>query len=101
KKGTPIHVRAALMHNYWAEKKGLGKRIKPIADGERIKYVHLKVPNPTREDVFAFVGKLHPDLDVHRHVCKKTHFEKGFIAPLEGILKAINWDWEKRNTLDF
>ena len=98
---TPIAVRAALMHNHWIEKKGFHGKIKPIENGERIKYIHLKMPNPTREDVFGFIGKLHKDLDIHRHIDKNVMFEKGFIAPLEGILNAIGWEWEQKNTLDF
>lgn len=98
---TPIAVRAALMHNHIVDQKGLGSKIKKIEDGERISYLHLKMPNPTHEDVIGFIGKFPSDFGLEKYVDKKTQFEKGFIAPLEGVLNAIGWDWEEKNTLDF
>lgn len=99
KSKTPAHVRAALMHNHLIAKNGLN--IKPIGDGEKIKFVYLKMPNPIHENIIAYVGKFPHEFGLEKYICKKTMFEKGFIGPLEGVLNAINWDWEEKNTLDF
>lgn len=96
---TPAHVRAALLHNRMIETQNL--KIKPIGEGEKIKFVYLKMPNPIHENIIAFVGKLPSEFGLDSYVCKETMFEKGFIAPLEGVLEAIKWDWEEKNTLDF
>ena len=100
KSGTPIQVRAALMHNKLVRDKGLTSKIREIADGERIKYIHLKTPNPTREDVIAYVGKFPKEFNLEKYIDKKAMFEKGFLGPIEGVLDAIGWESEEKNLLD-
>lgn len=97
---TPVAVRGALMHNHLIKEKGLSSKIQQIGDGDRVKFVYLKMPNPTHENVISYVNKLPVEFNVAKYVDKKTQFEKGFIKPLEGVLSAINWNWEEKNLLD-
>ena len=54
-KGTPIHVRGALLYNFYIKEKGLDKKYAYIQNGEKIKFCYLKSPNPIRENVISFI----------------------------------------------
>lgn len=100
KKGTPMHVRAALMYNHMLKQKGLTDTYQPIQSGDRIKYIPLKLPNPTAENVIGFVDKLPAEFDMNRYVNYDHQFNKTFIEPLELILDAIGWSAEPRASLE-
>jgi len=53
--GTPIHVRGSVVFNQMIEKLKLQNKYQTIASGEKIKFVYLKNPNPTREHVISCV----------------------------------------------
>lgn len=95
---TPIAVRAALLHNHIVREKGLTD-IRPISDGDKIKFVALKMPNPIHEDVIGFVGKLPEEFALNRYVDYKTQFEKGFMKPLRAVLEVIEWNEEEQVSL--
>jgi len=100
KKGTPIHVRAALMFNHNIEKNNLQKKHELIKNGEKIKFVYLSLPNPIKENVIAYADYLPPELKLNDYIDYKKQFEKTFLDPLEPILEAIGWSSKERNTLD-
>jgi DNA polymerase elongation subunit (family B) len=101
KKGTPIHVRGSLLFNHHLAMKGLEKKYQSISEGDKVKFIALKMPNTIHEDVIAFSGKLPPEFDLVRFVDYQKQFEKAFIKPLDGILEAIGWTAEEVVTLDF
>ena len=45
-KGTPIHVRGALLYNHYVQKKKISNKYPLIQEGEKIKFIYLKSPNP-------------------------------------------------------
>jgi hypothetical protein len=101
KKGTPIHVRGSLLYNNWVNRMNLQSKYPLIGDGDKVKFVALKMPNPIHENVIAFNGKLPVEFKLEQYVDYKTQFEKAFLKPLEGILESIGWTAEERVTLDF
>lgn len=101
KKGCPIHVRGALLYNHTLKRLGLDSKYPAIADGDKVKFVALKMPNPLHENVIAFPSKLPTEFGLDRFIDYKTQFEKAFIAPLENILEAIGWEAEEKIKLDF
>lgn len=100
KKGTPIHSRAAILYNEYT-KSHRGK-YQSIANGDKIKFIYLKLPNPIKEDVIGFPssGHLPKELNVHNYIDWDLQFEKVFIAPMKGMLDALNWEIEKQNSLE-
>lgn len=100
KKGTPMHVRAALMHNHMIKTLGLDDSYQPIQSGDKIKYIALRSPNPTNENVIGFIDKLPPEFGLHQYVDYELQFNKVFLEPLELILHAIKWSAEPRASLE-
>lgn len=98
-KGTPIHIRGAILYNSILDK--LDKNIyDKINDGDKIKYVYLKTPNPIGENVIAFPIKFPDYKNLHEYVDKKTQFEKVFINPLEKITSMIGWKIKDEQNLE-
>ena len=101
KKGCPIHVRGSLLYNHTLKRLGLDSKYPSIGDGDKVKFVALKMPNPLHENVIAFPSKLPSELGLEKFIDYKVQFEKAFVAPLENILEAIGWEAEETVKLDF
>ena len=100
RKSTPIHVRGALIYNNMLKQHKLTNKYLPIGEGEKIKFCHIKVPNPAMSNIIATSGSLPKELDLQKFIDYDTQFEKSFIDPLQTILGVIGWHTEKRVTLD-
>jgi DNA polymerase elongation subunit (family B) len=100
KKGTPQHVRASLIYNHLIRDRGLSKEYEFIQEGEKIRFVHLKEPNPFQSDVIAFPTILPKELGVEPYIDYDNQFEKAFVDPLKIILDCIGWKTEKVSSLE-
>lgn len=98
-KGTPIHVKGALLYNHMIKKKGLGKKYQEIGDGDKIKFALLKMPNPLHDTVISVLDELPVEFDLQRYVDYDAQFQKSFLEPIKSIMDTIGWDTEKRATL--
>lgn len=101
KKGTPIHVRGALVYNRLIKDKKLDKKYPCIHEGDKIKFIYLREPNPTQENVITMSEEgLPQELNLHKYVDYELQFEKTFVDPLKIILDAINWSTKKTMSFD-
>ena len=100
RKSTPIHVKGSLIHNHMLTSKKLSRKYPKIQEGEKIKFVYLKKPNPTGDIVVSMLNKLPEEFDLKEYIDYDTQFNKSFIDPLKLILNVIGWDTEKRSSLD-
>lgn len=104
-KSTPIAVKGALIYNYYIEQFRIGKKYKRIIEGDKIKFLYLKKPNPLggvygTDQVVAFPNVLPKEFNLNDYIDYKTQFEKAFIDPLTIILDTIGWSSERKNTLE-
>ena len=99
-KGTPIHVRGALLYNALLKELDLERKYTPIKDGEKIKFLYLNPKNPIKENVIAFPDYLPEEFDLHKYVDHKLMFEKAFMNPVNPILDAIGWKPEPTVSLE-
>jgi len=100
KKGTPIHVKGALVYNHLLRRLNLTKRYQLIQEGEKIKFIYLKQPNPFNNNTLAFLSGIPKKLNAEMYIDHDLQFEKSFIEPLDIILSTINWHKEKVESLD-
>jgi DNA polymerase elongation subunit (family B) len=99
-KGCPIHVRGALIYNNAIRKAKLENQYEIIHNGEKIKFVYLKTPNPTKENVISYPLNLPKELDLQPFIDYNKMFAKTFGDPLDNILNAIGWTSEPVSNLD-
>jgi DNA polymerase elongation subunit (family B) len=100
KKGTPIHVKGALVYNHFLRELNLTKRYQQIQEGEKIKFVYLKQPNIFNNNTLAFLSGLPKQLGAEQYIDYDLQFDKSFLEPLDIILSAIDWQSEKVDSLD-
>ena len=100
KKGTPIHVRGALMHNHLIDDKKLQKKVEKIHGGDKVKFTYLRQPNPSKENVIAFIDYLPRQFKLEDHIDYNLQFEKTFLSAIEPVLTAVGWKSEKSITLE-
>jgi DNA polymerase elongation subunit (family B) len=99
-KGTPIHVRGALLFNHYIKKENLTNKYSLIQNGEKIKFCYLKKPNIIHENVISFIQDFPRELNISKYVDYDLQFDKAFLEPLRIILDAIGWSVEKTATLE-
>lgn len=100
KKGTPIHVRGALMYNKLIVDKKLEKVYQKIYEGDKIKFLYLIEPNTAGTNVISFQGTIPPEFGLDKYVDYDMMFQKAFLEPLNALLLCVNWQVKEKATLD-
>jgi len=100
KSGTPIHVKGAILYNHYLNKLDLTKKYPLIQEGEKLKYSYLKMPNPFKDTVISFPGRLPKEFDLHKYIDYDMQFDKCFLEPVKVILDCIGWKTEKVSSLE-
>jgi DNA polymerase elongation subunit (family B) len=100
RKGTPIHVRGVLVYNNILKQKKLEKKYPLIQNGEKIKFVYLKQPNPIKENVISYPTRLPKEFNLDEYIDYDLQFSKTFYEPINQILRCIGWSGEKINSLE-
>jgi len=99
-KGTPIHIRGALLYNHYVKKHKLDNKYSLIQNGEKVKFCYLKKPNIIHENIISFIQDFPREIGLDRYVDYDLQFDKAFLEPLKIILDAIGWNVEKTVTLE-
>ena len=99
-KGTPIHVRGALVFNSLVDKNKLNKKYQVIRDGDKIKFCYMKVPNPIQENVLSVLNVLPKEFALEKYIDYETQFDKAYLDPLKTIVQTIGWTTEQQSTLE-
>jgi len=98
-KGTPIHVRGALIYNYFLKKYDLTNKYQMIQEGEKLKFTYVKQPNPFGDNVISYPSRLPPEFGLDNYIDYDLQFSKAFLEPIKIILDSIGWQSEKQNSL--
>ncbi len=100
KKGTPIHVKGAILYNYNLKLMGLEKKYPRIQEGEKVKFSYLKQPNPFKDSVISYPTRLPAEFGLHEYIDYDLQFEKTFLEPIKVVLDCMDWKIEKTNSLE-
>tara|TARA_B100001564_G_C20586348_1_gene645681 strand:- start:590 stop:1246 length:657 start_codon:yes stop_codon:yes gene_type:complete len=95
KKGAPIHVKGAILYNHLVKKNKLDKKYPFILIGDKIKFLHLRLPNKYQSTSITFITKLPRELDFHSLIDYDLQYDKSFIEPLRFITNKIRWRIDK------
>jgi len=99
-KGTPIHVKGALIYNHKIEELGLQNKYPLVQEGDKIKFIKLIPANPFKFDVISYVTTLPEEFKLQEYVDYNMMFDKTFLDPMRFILDAINWKAEPTANLE-
>ena len=100
RKGTPIHVRGALIYNHLVKQAELEKKYQYVQEGDKIKFLYLREPNPLGTHVITFPESLPLEFRIHDYVDYEKMFEKSFLDPLNSLLSCIGWRLKEQATLE-
>jgi DNA polymerase elongation subunit (family B) len=105
RKSTPIAVKGALIYNHYLKTHGITGKYAKINEGEKIKFLYLKTPNPLggmngTDHVVSFANSLPKEFGLCGYIDYDKQFQKAFLDPLKSILDIIGWKHEKVTTLE-
>ena len=92
KKGAPIHCKGAILYNHLLREKKLQGKYPYIQEGDKIKFLHMKIPNTYQSTSISFMTKLPKELNLHNIIDYDMQFEKSFVEPLKFITNIIQWN---------
>jgi DNA polymerase elongation subunit (family B) len=99
-KGTPIHVKGAILYNHKLKEMGLTKKYPLIQEGEKLKFTYLKMPNPFKDTVISYPSRLPSEFDLQDFIDYDMQFDKAFLEPIKVILDCMKWTTEEMNSMD-
>lgn len=99
-RGAPIYSKASINYNYLLKKYKLTNKYETIKDGDKIKYIYLKDPNPTPGNAIAFLNILPHEFGLEEYIDIEAQFHKAFLSPLKLIANVVGWDLERKATLE-
>ena len=104
KKGCPMHCKGAILYNHFLREKKLTNKYPLIQEGDKIKFLNIRTPNPMSSNVISFFTKLPKELDIHKYLDYDMQYEKAFVEPLTFIMDQIGWNidrsYGKQTTLE-
>jgi DNA polymerase elongation subunit (family B) len=99
-KGTPIHVRGSLLYNHYVKKFGLDRKYQLIKEGEKIRFVYVKKPNPFNEDVIAFPQSIPKEFGLEEFIDYELQFKKTFLDAMQTVIEPLGWKVEHQSSLE-
>ena len=100
RKSTPIHVKGAILYNHYVKSFKVDKKYPLINEGEKLKYIYLKMPNPIKDFVISYSTQLPTEFGLDKYIDYDVQYDKTFLEPIRGILDCIGWKAEKVNSIE-
>lgn len=99
-KGIPMHVRASQQHNRIVKEKSL-VGYQEIVNGDKIKLLHLKLPNPCYTDVVAFDdAEFLRETGLDAYIDYEHMYQKTLLNTTEKLIDMVGWKFKIREELE-
>ena len=98
--GAPAHVKASITFNRLLGKHKLNNKYEGIKDGEKVKVVKLKVPNPTMNDAIAFPSVLPEEFGLAKYIDYDAQFDKTYLNAVKRVTDTIGWKHDRSVSLE-
>ena len=85
-------MKGGILYNYLIKKHKLSHKYPFIAEGDKIKFLHLKEPNIYQSTSISFITELPKELDIASLIDYDIQYEKSFVEPLKFITDKIKWN---------
>ena len=101
RKGTPQHIRGALLWNSYIKENNLLSSYPTITTGERIRFTYLIMPNPFKDNTVAIPDSSILDIPFDKkYIDYDAQFKVAFLSPIKNILSVIGWNAEYVSNLN-
>ena len=78
----------------------MGFDYEQISDGDKIKFLYLKEPNPVRDSVISIGNVLPSEFGLDGYIDYDKQFVKAFLDPIKTILDCIGWKVKRTSSLE-
>jgi DNA polymerase elongation subunit (family B) len=99
-KGTPSHVKGALIYNRLLKDKNLEKKYLTIKNGNKIKTCYLTLPNSIKEEVLSVANRLPSELGLEKYIDYDKQYETQFFKTVNELSLIVGWDLRNTNSLE-
>ncbi len=96
---VPINSRSAINYNNELRRLQLDD-YEVIRTGDKIKYIHLELPNRLQQNVIGFVDVLPEEFNLHHKIDYEMMFFKTYLKPMDAIMQLIGWEAVPTPTLE-
>lgn len=94
-KGTPIHVKAAYLHNTLTRKLGIDNKYEDINSGDKVRYLYVEQPNKYKVDVIGFKYQYPAEFAELFKIDYEKMFEKILFNSIERFYECVDWQIRK------
>lgn len=98
-KGAPQQVKAALIYNLMKSRYDSTCNLDDIRDGDKIKILKLRLPNPLKSDVIGYNDYFPRGIVDEKYIDRERMFEDGFLSPMRDVCGTFGWNVENMNDL--
>ncbi len=97
---TPAHVKGALIFNHHVKKQNLIKKYQLVKEGEKLKNLFLKQPNPLQASVISFTTVVPKEFELEKYFDYEMMYENTYLKQITRVTDVIKWDLVERSTLE-
>lgn len=94
-KGTPVHVKAAYLHNFINRKLNVDKKYEEISSGDKIRFYYTLQPNKYGIDVIGFKYNNPSEYNEFLKIDYEKMFEKILYNSIERFYDNVKWQIRK------
>ena len=101
KSGCPAHVKGSILYNRLIKEMGIDNKYAKIREGDKIKVLSLKMPNPYGVNRISFPDQFPEEFsDIKMYIDRETDYRKNFVDPMERSINVLGYSFHNQITLE-